>query len=339
MPQLSVIIPVYNAEKFINNCVDSILNQTFSDLEVVLVDDGSPDLSGAICDGYAETDKRVKVIHQKNAGVSAARNAGLDLAAGKYVTFVDSDDFVEPQMYEKMISVADKYDCDVVMCDCLKVFPDRNEVYTHDIRPGYYNKEQLENEYYPHLLIMENVEYPPTISNWLLLFKKHLNSGKSIPRYVQGVRFSEDLLFGAQLLYAADSFYYMKGECFYHYCMNPESATHSFKSDKWNDYKKLMQEIRKNFAACAEHDFEKQIDLVQLFFLYNAVGEIISSSELDRKEKVNMTGNILRSAEIREMFKNIRIMKLQIPFKLKIVTMIYKYGIGINLLIARESRK
>ena len=339
MPQLSVIIPVYNAEKFINNCVDSILNQTFSDLEVVLVDDGSPDLSGAICDGYAEKDKRVKVIHQKNAGVSAARNAGLDLASGKYVTFVDSDDFVEPQMYEKMISVAGEYDCDVVMCDCLKVFPDRNEVYTHDIRPGYYNKEQLENEYYPHLLIMENVEYPPTISNWLLLFKKNLNSGKSIPRYIEGVRFSEDLLFGAQLLYAADSFYYMKGECFYHYCMNPESATHSFKSDKWNDYKKLIKEIRRSFASCAEHDFEKQIDLVQLFFLYNAVGEIISASELDRKEKANMSRNILRSEEIREMFKKIRIMKLQIPFKLKIVTMIYKYGIGINLLIARESRK
>ena len=143
MPQISVIVPVYKVEQYLKRCVDSILHQTFSDLEVILVDDGSPDNCPAMCDKYAGTDSRVKVIHQKNAGVSAARNAGLSVASGEYITFVDSDDFIDPQMYEKMLAVAEKYDCDVVMCDCMKEFPDHQEVYTHNIRPGFYRLHSL----------------------------------------------------------------------------------------------------------------------------------------------------------------------------------------------------
>lgn len=339
MPQLSVIVPVYNAEKFLNTCVDSILNQTFSDLEVILVDDGSPDASGAVCDRYAEEDKRVHVIHQKNAGVSAARNAGLDFASGEYMTFVDSDDFIDAGMYEKMLAVAKKYDCDVVMCDCLKEFPDHAEPYTHDIRPGYYDKEQLKTEYYPHLLIMENVEYPPTISNCLLLFKKNLRSGKSVPRYVEGVRFSEDLLFGAQLLYHADSFYYMKDECMYHYCMNPESATHNFKPDKWNDYKRLIQEIIKSFAECTEYDFSEQIDKVLLFFVYNTIGELLGADSLSRRERNEMAKKILREDTVLQMFKRLDIGKLNVSPKLRMLTRCYAHPVSVPLVSVYSGRK
>ena len=96
---LSVIIPVYNVEKYLGKCVDSVLAQDIADMEVILVDDGSPDNSGAICDEYAEKDARVKVIHKENEGLSSARNAGLDIARGKYITFVDSDDYVLPNTY------------------------------------------------------------------------------------------------------------------------------------------------------------------------------------------------------------------------------------------------
>ena len=103
MPKVSVIVPVYNAEKYLQECVDSILRQTLADLELILVDDGSTDSSPAICDRYAEQDARVQVIRQANAGLSAARNRGIEVAAGEWVAFVDSDDFIDANMYRTMI--------------------------------------------------------------------------------------------------------------------------------------------------------------------------------------------------------------------------------------------
>ena len=98
MPKISIIVPVYKAEEFLSRCVRSILEQKFRDFELILVDDGSPDGCPAMCDLYVTEDNRVRVIHQDNSGVSAARNAGMEVATGEYVTFVDSDDFIEPQM-------------------------------------------------------------------------------------------------------------------------------------------------------------------------------------------------------------------------------------------------
>ena len=100
---ISIIVPVYKAEKYLDNCINSLLSQTYTDLEIILVDDGSPDASGAICDAYAAKDSRIKVIHQQNGGLSAARNAGLFVASGEYVGFVDADDTVEPDMYELLM--------------------------------------------------------------------------------------------------------------------------------------------------------------------------------------------------------------------------------------------
>ena len=117
MPELSIIVPVYKVEKYLPKCIDSILAQTFRDFELILIDDGSPDNCGAICDEYAARDSRIKVIHQANAGVSAARNAGLDIASGTYLGFVDSDDWIEPEMYATMIATAEEKQVDVVACD------------------------------------------------------------------------------------------------------------------------------------------------------------------------------------------------------------------------------
>ena len=103
MPKLSIIVPVYKVEQYLHKCIGSILSQTFTDFELILIDDGSPDRSGEICDEYAAKDNRIIVIHQKNRGVSAARNAGLDIAQGEYIGFVDSDDWIEPEMYESML--------------------------------------------------------------------------------------------------------------------------------------------------------------------------------------------------------------------------------------------
>lgn len=103
MCEISIIVPIYKVERYLKRCVDSILNQTFTDFELILVDDGSPDNCGRICDEYAEKDNRIYVIHKENGGLSDARNAGLDYATGQYIIFVDSDDFVEPDLLEKPI--------------------------------------------------------------------------------------------------------------------------------------------------------------------------------------------------------------------------------------------
>lgn len=314
---LSVIVPVYKAEKYLKRSVDSILCQTYSDLEVILVDDGSPDSCPQICDAYQKQDTRVVVLHQKNAGVSAARNAGLDRASGEYITFVDSDDYIEPNMYASMMKTVQEYNCDVVLCDCVKEFSDHKELYTHDIRPGFYDKHQLQKEYYPHLLIMENVEYPATISNCLLVFK---NDKKfSTVRYIEGVRYSEDWLFGACLMYLADSFYYMSGQSFYHYCMNEQSATHNHVADKWNDYEILYKKMQSYFSQCEDYDFSEQLDKVLLFLVYNAVGEILFTEDICKAKK------ILLKDYVRSMFSRLQIRRLPISWKLKCVTYIYKY--------------
>ncbi len=117
MPAISVIVPVYNVEKYIRRCVDSILAQTFADFELILVDDGSPDNCPAICDEYSQKDGRVKVIHKKNEGVAIARNVGLDLAVGEYITFVDSDDFIGTERLAMLYRRITKEQADVVVTD------------------------------------------------------------------------------------------------------------------------------------------------------------------------------------------------------------------------------
>ena len=331
---LSVIVPVYKSEKYLKRCVDSILHQTYTDLEIILVDDGSPDNCPQICDSYCEIDRRVVTLHQKNAGVSAARNAGLDRASGEYVTFVDSDDYIEPHMYYSMMEIIKKCNCDVVMCDCVKEFSDHSESYTHNIRSGFYGKEQLKKEYYPHLLIMENMEYPATISNWLLIFRN--NAIFANVRYIEGVRYSEDWLFGVCILKQAESFYYMKGNTFYHYYMNDQSATHKYVPDKWNDYEKIYFEMMKYFTKCNDYDFTDQLNKVLLFLIYNAVGEILSTHKLKDPEKVKKAKQILSKVYVRKMFSEIRIKSLQIPWKLKVLTYIFKYRIGLRAFVFNQ---
>lgn len=114
-PLISVIVPVYNTEKYLTECVESIISQTYRNLEIILVDDGSPDLSGSICDSFAEKDSRIIVIHQKNVGLSAARNRGLDECHGEYVAFVDSDDLIQNDSIENLIKIQSETDADLVI--------------------------------------------------------------------------------------------------------------------------------------------------------------------------------------------------------------------------------
>lgn len=116
MKKISVVIPVYNVEKYLSECLDSVVNQTYKNLQIIIVDDGSTDSSGKICDEYANNDNRIIVVHQKNAGAGAAKNTGLELIDDDYFSIIDSDDYIELDMYEKMVNSLEKYNADIVQC-------------------------------------------------------------------------------------------------------------------------------------------------------------------------------------------------------------------------------
>ncbi|WP_373218912.1 glycosyltransferase family 2 protein [Ruminococcus sp. 5_1_39BFAA] len=124
MYKISVIVPVYNSEKYLDRCVKSVINQTYQNWELLLIDDGSTDESGKMCDHYAASDNRIKTVHQKNARIGAARNRGLDMATGDCITFIDSDDYIEPDTYEKSVELMVKYNADLVQWDCEYFFDD-----------------------------------------------------------------------------------------------------------------------------------------------------------------------------------------------------------------------
>lgn len=332
MAKVSVVVPVYNVEEYLERCIESIRNQTLEDIEIILVDDGSPDNCPKICDEFAEKDSRIKVVHKKNAGVAAARNSGLEIATGEYIAFVDSDDYIDKNMYQRMMEKVQEYDCDLVMCDCVKEYGDHQEIYTHNIRGNFYNLSQLREEYYPQLLISYDMEYPATISNVVCLFK-HNTFRRGKVCYMEGIRFSEDWLLGAQMMLYTNSFCYMKGEAYYHYRMNEQSATHTFVPDKWNDYCRMYEQMSKIFLKVEDYDFEEQLNRVLLFLVYNAVGDYMRAENMDSKQRKRDISEILASTLVRKMFKKISIWKLKIHWKLKIITLLYKYQIGLGLLL------
>ena len=331
MKKISVIIPVYNSERYLVRCIETIINQTYYNLEIILIDDGSTDNSLKICNEYSLKDDRIKVLHKENNGAASARNAGLDCATGDYIAFVDSDDYINLEMYEEMMKVSQQYDCDIVMCDCFKEKGKESKIFTHSICSGFYDKNRLIIEYFPSLLITNSVEYPPTISNWVCLFKRSLIEENNI-RYKEDMRFSEDWLFGSQAMYFANRFYYMKGDCFYHYIENANSVTHLYYADKWPIMSKLYLYIKDFFGNIDDFDFNRQIDMSLLFIVYHCISNIKNSS-LTARDKKHYIKNIVNDKNVRYMFKRIKINELNITMKLKIMTLIYKYKLILFILL------
>lgn len=142
-PKISVIVPVYKVEPYLRKCLDSIVNQSCRNLEIILVDDGSPDNCGAICDEYASKDERIIVIHQENKGLSEARNAGLLVATGDYIGYVDSDDYIDSDMYEHLLHIAKKYDADISQCGV--VFEEADKSWDEYCPPKAFHVETTEN--------------------------------------------------------------------------------------------------------------------------------------------------------------------------------------------------
>ena len=173
MPLISVIVPVYNVEKYLDRCVQSIVEQTYSNLEIILVDDGSPDNCGAMCDAWAEKDSRIKVIHQKNGGLSAARNVGMAAATGEYLAFVDSDDYIRADMYQSLYDRLFADGSDMAACGVEMVFEDGStKPLTRTGSCVLTNEEAMEQ------IITENWLKQPV---WYKLYKTELVRGLLFP--------------------------------------------------------------------------------------------------------------------------------------------------------------
>lgn len=181
---VSVIVPVYNVECYLERCLDSILSQTYTNLEIILINDGSTDQSSQICDAYVKRDPRIRVIHQRNQGVSAARDVGLENATGEFIGFVDADDWIEPDMYEVMIYKIQEENCEVVICDYDEIHNDQLIV-RHDANAA----EAMCSEQYV-LYILERIGLGRT-TLWSKLFRRAAIAGV---RFDRSFRYTEDLI-------------------------------------------------------------------------------------------------------------------------------------------------
>ncbi len=200
--KLSIIIPVYNTGEYLRGCIESVMNQTLTDWELILVDDGSKDHSGRICDEYANRDRRIKVIHKDNEGVSVARNTGLASATGEYVGFVDSDDTIVPEMYEKMYRTAQKHDAEIVMCDAVTIFEDRHE--EPDTITQLSCSRIIERYDWSAELLKEMAG-----SSWRCIYHSSLLRRCSL-KFPVGLKFSEDRIFNLYAMGYADRLSYIK---------------------------------------------------------------------------------------------------------------------------------
>ena len=235
---------MYNVSRYLKHCIDSLLKQTYENIEILLIDDGSTDDSGKICDEFAETDSRIRVIHQRNQGVSVARNEGLRQANGSWIMFVDSDDWVEPEICETLLDRALKSNCDICGCDLLKEVegerPQIQAVYKHDVLI-----QKPEMESLVATLLHKNIEgthYNRSVMNghsciqallgpYCKLYRKDIVDGIEFPQHIQ---YAEDTLFVLRVLIGASSVAWMN-RALYHYRFWPMSLVNKYDERRAKD--------------------------------------------------------------------------------------------------------
>lgn len=228
---ISVIVPVYNAEKYLDKCVESIINQSYKNLQIILIDDGSKDKSGKICDEYAKKDKRIEVTHKENAGVSAARNTGVEKAKGEWITFIDADDWIEKDYCTLLHNVAKNDKCEIVLCGYNRVVENKKEKINTNINVKCYDSEEY----------LKKTLNPQTGFGFctMRLIKKSIIQDK----FCEDVSVCEDALFNIGLSKAV-----MKAEligiALYNYRINNSSVVRKY-DEKYSDkYLNAMKKIK-----------------------------------------------------------------------------------------------
>ncbi len=273
--KLSIIVPVYNVESYIKKGIDSLIGQTYKDLEIILVDDGSTDSSGLICDEYASNDSRIKVIHKPNGGIVSARKAGISVATGEYAVNFDPDDWIEKEAYECVIDIIKEHNADIVVFGMKKEFSDFIEEQPVQMTKGYYLKNQFwksfcqnvsENYFFTQPMLMSQCDKVVRTE----LFKKHENNcSEELKKNV------DDAVMFPMLLDMGSI--YIDSRCWYHYCVRKNSILWQTKQGDFERYQLLAQHILEAY----EH-FGKNSGCTSEFILYKLVHHMM----LDVPEKL-----------------------------------------------------
>lgn len=236
---VSVIVPIFNMEQYLSKCIDSILNQTYACLEIILIDDGSTDSSLAICDKYAQQDSRVKVFHKKNGGVSSARNIGLDKSTGDYVSFVDPDDWIEKNMYETLISYLLTADVDILHFNAIR----KGEILNELPFSGVYQGEKYEKEILLPMIGSEKFGGMFILGVlWIHLFRRSLIEQFNIRFNTQLMR-CEDRLFTITSMFFAKNMIFVD-DCLYHYEVYDDSLSNRYNSERWQQESIYLKELK-----------------------------------------------------------------------------------------------
>lgn len=232
-PLISVIIPIYNDEKYLSKCVDSVLAQSYKNLEIILIDDGSTDSSSQICDTYKENDPRIIVIHQENSGVSVARNTGIDKSSGEYITFIDHDDWIDPNMYQILLNQCIEFNLDFAKCTFYEAFADgsRTPERLHFIKPNFLYTENIIDLYFK-----EDTGFPVVV--WNGLYKKEFVDQF---RYPKGL-LAEDNYMSGLYFFHAKRVMFIDEPLYFFYC-NPLSQSRE---------KSNIANIHRNILICLD---------------------------------------------------------------------------------------
>lgn len=306
---VSVVVPVYNVEKYIDRCIKSIINQSYSNIEILLIDDGSTDKSSVICDKYAKKDSRIIVVHKDNEGLGLTRNCGIELAKGEYITFVDSDDYIEENTIFDAINVIRKDNSDVVMYGFNRV-SSNNEIkeFVPNPRKNRYEYDEVLNELLPDYISedpSEHISRNFTNSSCTCLFKTKLFK-KSKVRYA-----SERKIISEDTYMMINLFPYIKSvsiinHCYYNYCENLSSLSHSYRKDR---FKAL-----KIFYNCCVEVFDKnkynekvyeRFNYLFLNYVFANLKTILNNNEIGFASKYCEVNEIIKDDLYRKIINNL----------------------------------
>ena len=317
---ISVIVPIYKVEKYIRRCIESLIAQPLSDFEIILVDDGSPDGCPAICDEYAASDSRIKVVHKQNGGLVSARKAGLDAAGGDYIGFVDGDDWIEPFMFEKMQAVVNEHRPDMVLSEFFCDFYDRSQISTQDFNEGFYSKEQLISEMYPLMLFNGTYfNFGVSPSCWSKIYKRELLE-RNLSFVDNRTRMGEDAAFTYPCLLDAQSVFCIKTPM-YHYRITNQSMSKAY-DEHLHEIIMFSYERLKEKNKGSRFDISSQLDYYLLYMVNFLIrNEAKQDNKKAKKEKDRVIRELVDNPDVGGAVKSVSMDLLPLHTKMLVTAL------------------
>lgn len=278
---ISIIIPVYNVEKYLPECIESVLKQTYENVEILLIDDGSTDNSGKICDEYAEKDTRIKAVHKENGGVSSARNKGLDIAQGEYITFIDADDFVAENYVQVLYKSLKQNNSDLSFCK-YSYFEDNNFKSCEEILPNKIIVNKSSKEFRDFLTRFISYKNNFMGSSCRILYRKE-NVGAI--RFNQEIKIAEDLLFVLKMIFNVGSLSFVK-ESLYFYRVNRQSVSYSYKKNYLINQIVLYKEIKSIYQFLSDEKINKQLNIYAASLCHLSFSNEVKFKQKNRRNNI-----------------------------------------------------